>query len=174
MMSNTHWDSRWMALAQLVATWSKDRGRKVGAVIVGPDNEVRSTGFNGIPRGVDDDVEERHDAASGEKYLWVSHAERNAIYNAALLGVSTKGCTIYVPWYPCIDCAKAIVQSGIGRIVCFEPDLADSNWGKDFEKSLIILGEGNVVTKLVEQKNYLQATIDREIMVGNVPVGPIG
>ena len=173
-MSNTHWDSRWMALAQLVATWSKDRGRKVGAVIVGPDNEVRSTGFNGIPRGVDDDVEERHDAASGEKYLWVSHAERNAIYNAALLGVSTKGCTIYVPWYPCIECAKAIVQSGIGRIVCFEPDLADSNWGKDFEKSLIILGEGNVVTKLVEQKNYLQATIDREIMVGNVPVGPIG
>jgi len=173
-MSSTHWDSRWMALAQLVATWSKDRGRKVGAVIVGPDNEVRSTGFNGIPRGVDDDVEERHDAASGEKYLWVSHAERNAIYNAALLGVSTKGCTIYVPWYPCIECAKAIVQSGIGRIVCFEPDLADSNWGKDFEKSLIILGEGNVVTKLVEQKNYLQATIDREIMVGNVPVGPIG
>ncbi len=173
-MSSTHWDSRWMALAQLVATWSKDRGRKVGAVIVGPDNEVRSTGFNGIPRGVDDDVEERHDAASGEKYLWVSHAERNAIYNAALLGVSTKGCTIYVPWYPCIDCAKAIVQAGIGRIVCFEPDLSDSNWGKDFEKSLIILGEGNVVTKLVEQKNYLQATIDREIMVGNVPVGPIG
>jgi len=163
-----------MALAQLIATWSKDRGRKVGAVIVGPDNEVRSSGFNGIPRGVNDDVEERHDAASGEKYLWVSHAERNAIYNAALLGVSTKGCTIYVPWYPCIECAKAIVQAGIGRIVCFEPDLSDSNWGKDFEKSLIFLGEGSVITKLVEQKNYLQATIDREILVGNVPVDPIG
>jgi dCMP deaminase len=103
----------------------------------------------------------------------VSHAERNAIYNAALLGVSTKSCTIYVPWYPCIECAKAIVQAGIAKIVCFEPDLADSNWGRDFEKSLIILGEGNVVTKLVEQKNYLQATIDKEIMVGNVPVGPI-
>ena len=83
------------------------------------------------------------------------------IYNAALLGVSTKNCTIYVPWYPCIECAKAIVQAGIGKIVCFEPDLADSNWGRDFEKSLIILGEGNVITKLVEQKNYLQATIDR-------------
>ncbi|MEN8728607.1 MAG: dCMP deaminase family protein [Desulfuromonadales bacterium] len=172
-MSSADWDSRWMALAQLVATWSKDRGRKVGAVIVGPDNEVRSTGFNGIPRGVNDNVEERHDAETGEKYLWVSHAERNAIYNAALLGVSTKSCTIYVPWYPCIECAKAIVQAGIAKIVCFEPDLADSNWGRDFEKSLIILGEGNVVTKLVEQKNYLQATIDKEIMVGNVPVGPI-
>ena len=173
-MTSTKWDRRWMALAQLIATWSKDRGRKVGAVIVGPDNEIRSTGFNGIPRGVNDDVEERHDAASGEKYLWVSHAERNAIYNAALLGVSTKGCTLYVPWYPCIECAKAIVQAGIGKLVCFEPDLTDSNWGKDFEKSLIILGEGNVVTKLVEQQNYLKATVDREIMVGNVPVGPVG
>ena len=172
-MSSAKWDSRWMALAQLVATWSKDRGRKVGAVIVGPDNEVRSTGFNGIPRGVNDDVEERHDAVTGEKYLWVSHAERNAIYNAALLGVSTKHCTIYVPWYPCIECAKAIVQAGIAKMVCFEPDLADSNWGRDFEKSLIILGEGNVVTKLVEQKNYLQATIDKALMVGNVPIGPI-
>jgi len=172
-MSSADWDSRWMALAQLVATWSKDRGRKVGAVIVGPDKEVRSTGFNGIPRGVNDDVEERHDVETGEKYLWVSHAERNAIYNAALLGVSTKNCTIYVPWYPCIECAKAIVQAGIAKIVCFEPDLADSNWGRDFEKSLIILGEGNVVTKLVEQKNYLQATIDKTIMVGNVAVGPI-
>ena len=172
-MISANWDRRWMALAQLVAPWSKDRGRKVGAVIVGPDKEVRSTGFNGIPRGVNDDVEERHDAETGEKYLWVSHAERNAIYNAALLGVSTKNCTIYVPWYPCIECAKAIVQAGIAKIVCFEPDLADSNWGRDFEKSLIILGEGNVITKLVEQKNYLQATIDREIMVGNVPVGPI-
>ena len=172
-MSSADWDSRWMALAQLVATWSKDRGRKVGAVFVGPNNEVRSTGFNGIPRGVNDNVEERHNAETGEKYLWVSHAERNAIYNAALLGVSTKNCTIYVPWYPCIECAKAIVQAGIAKIVCFEPDLADSNWGRDFEKSLIILGEGDVVTKLVEQKNYLQATIDKEIMVGNVPVGPI-
>ena len=79
-MTTSNWDLRWMALAQFVATWSKDRGRKVGAVIVGPDNEIRSTGYNGIPRGVNDDVEERHEAATGEKYLWVSHAERNAIY----------------------------------------------------------------------------------------------
>lgn len=162
-----------MALAQLIATWSKDRGRKVGSVIVGPDNEIRSTGFNGIPRGVADDVEERHSADRGEKYLWVSHAERNAIYNAALLGVSTKGCTIYVPWYPCIECAIAIVQAGIGTLVCFEPDLDDENWGRGFEKSLIILNEGKVTTRLVEQKNYLQANINRAIMVGNVPVGPI-
>ena len=59
-MTSSNWDIRWMALAQFIATWSKDRGRKVGAVIVGPDNEIRSTGYNGIPRGVNDDVEERH------------------------------------------------------------------------------------------------------------------
>lgn len=172
-MTITNWERRWMALSQLIATWSKDRGRKVGAVIVGPDNEIRSTGFNGIPRGVNDDLEDRHDAASGEKYLWVSHAERNAIYNAALLGVSTKGCTLYVPWYPCIECAKAIVQSGIARLVCFEPDLTDRNWGRDFEKSLVILREGGVETRLVEQKNYLLEMIDRDIMVGNVPIRPV-
>jgi dCMP deaminase len=166
-MTSSNWDIRWMALAQFIATWSKDRGRKVGAVIVGPDNEIRSTGYNGIPRGVNDDVEERHEAETGEKYLWVSHAERNAIYNAALLGVSTKNCTLYIPWYPCIECAKAIVQSGINKIVCFEPDLADSKWG-----TLIILGEGNVVTKIVAEKNYLKDILDQEFMVGNVPVGP--
>lgn len=173
-MSISNWDIRMMALAQFIATWSKDRGRKVGAVIVGPDNEIRSTGYNGIPRGVNDDVEVRHEAAGGEKYLWVSHAERNAIYNAALLGVSTKNCTIYLPWYPCIECAKAIVQVGISKVVCFEPDFSDSNWGKDFERSLVVLGEGNVVTHFIEQKNYLKVLVNKEILVGNVPVGPCG
>ena len=171
-MPSSNWDTRWMALAQLIATWSKDRGRKVGAVIVGPDNEIRSTGFNGIPRGVNDDVEERHEAAAGEKYLWVSHAERNAIYNAALMGAATKNCTVYVPWYPCLECSKAIVQSGISKVVCFEPDFTDINWGEGFEKSQIILDEGNVVTKFIEQKNYLQAILDKEVNVGNVPIGP--
>ena len=161
-----------MAVAQLIATWSKDRGRKVGAVIVGPDNEIRSTGYNGIPRGVNDDVEDRHDAESGEKYLWVSHAERNAIYNAALLGVSTKGCSIYVPWFPCLDCAKAIVQSGISRLICFEPDFNDKNWGKEFEKSRIILAEGKVVTEYIEQQNYLQLVLDKDVNVGNVKIRP--
>ena len=95
-MTSSNWDIRWMALAQFIATWSKDRGRKVGAVIVGPDNEIRSTGYNGIPRGVNDDVEERHEATNGEKYLWVSHAERNAIYNAAIvLDPAQSGCPGY-------------------------------------------------------------------------------
>ena len=116
-MSISNWDIRMMALAQFIATWSKDRGRKVGAVIVGPDNEIRSTGYNGIPRGVNDDVEVRHEAASGEKYLWVSHAERNAIYNAARAGTSTEGCSIYVEIMPCMDCARAIVQAGIQEVV---------------------------------------------------------
>ena len=106
-----------MLLAHQIAHWSKESGRRVGAVIVGPDKEIRSTGFNGFPRGVRDDIPERHSRETGAKYLWSSHAERNAIYNAARIGVSVKGCVMYVPWYPCVECAKAIIQSGICEVV---------------------------------------------------------
>jgi hypothetical protein len=99
MFSST-WDQRFMMLAHQIAHWSKESGRRVGAVIVGPDKEIRSTGFNGFPRGVRDDIPERHSRETGAKYLWSSHAERNAIYNAARIGVSVKGCVMYVPWYP--------------------------------------------------------------------------
>ena len=76
-----------MLLAHHLATWSIEKGRRVGTVIVGPDNEVRSTGFNGLPRGVRDDLEERHSRITGAKYIWSCHAEQNAIFNAARIGV---------------------------------------------------------------------------------------
>src|SRR5690242_7044614 len=117
----TKWDQRFMELAKLIATWSKDRSTKVGCVVVGTDNEVRSIGFNGFPRGVDDDVEERHERPA--KYAWTEHAERNAIYSAVRVGISLKGCTMYLPWFPCMDCARALIQSGIAELVAFEPNL---------------------------------------------------
>lgn len=140
----TDWDQRFMVLAHHIAGWSKEHGRHVGAVIVGPDKEIRATGFNGFPRGVDDTVAERHEATTGEKYFWSSHAERNAIYNAARIGVALKGCTIYVPWFPCGECAKAIVQSGIARLVCYEPDFDDEKWGNDFRRVTDMLREARV------------------------------
>jgi dCMP deaminase len=114
-MSNK--DEKHMALAQFVGdTYSKDRSTKVGCVIVGVDNEVLSVGYNGFPRGADDDTEARHERP--EKYLWSEHSERNAIYNAARIGVSLKGATAYVtPLECCIDCARGLVQVGIKRIV---------------------------------------------------------
>lgn len=119
-----------MDVARLVASWSKDRSRTCGAVIVDDRNVLVSIGWNGFPRGVNDDVDARHGRPA--KYKWTEHAERNAIYNAAANGHSTRGCTIYLPWYPCADCARAIIQSGIARIVCTEPDWNDHIWAADF------------------------------------------
>lgn len=129
-MINKDWDRKFMGLAKHIAGWSKDRSRRVGCVIVGPNNEVRSTGYNGFPRGINDADETRH--ARPAKYAWTEHAERNAIYNAARCGISTEGCTMYVPWYPCMDCARGIVQAGIRTLVAIAPDEKDPIWGEQF------------------------------------------
>lgn len=135
-------DGRFMALAQFVGNWSKDRSTKVGCVIVGPNNEVRSIGYNGFPRGISDDDEERHSRPA--KYMWTEHAERNAIYHAALIGVALKGCRMYLPWFPCMDCARAIVQSGISELIAFSPDLSHPKWGTEFRASGELLHEAGV------------------------------
>lgn len=120
-MFSDKWHKRFMEMAQLVKTWSKDPSTKVGAVVVGPDREIRSTGYNGIVRGVNDDLPERLERPT--KYDFFEHAERNAVYNACLIGASLKGCVIYVTSMPCPDCARAIIQSGIKMVVTykFEP-----------------------------------------------------
>lgn len=151
MSESTSWDVRLMLLAHHIAHWSTERGRRVGAVIVGPDHEVRSTGHNGFPRGVNDEIEHRHNRESGEKYFWSSHAERNAIYNAARVGIPLKGCTIYVPWFPCGECAKAIIQSGIVELVAYQPDFTDAKWGQDFMRVVEMLGEAGVRVRYMER-----------------------
>ena len=114
-MFSEKWHTRFMEVADLVATWSKDTSTKVGAIVVGPDREIRSTGYNGIVRGVSDEIPERLERPT--KYDFTEHAERNAVYNACLIGASLKGCVIYVTAMPCPDCARAIIQSGIKMVV---------------------------------------------------------
>lgn len=105
------WVTYFRELAKTVATKSKDPHTHIGAVIVGMDKEIVSTGYNSFPRGMNDDVQERYERP--EKYFWMEHAERNAIYNAARIGVSTKGCTLFLDhWFPCVECARAIINSG--------------------------------------------------------------
>jgi dCMP deaminase len=106
-----NWNELYINMARLVAQKSRDTSTKCGCIITGPDNEVRSTGYNGLPRGVEYKTERTE--VRPEKYLWYEHAERNAIYNAARMGISLKGCSIYITGHPCADCAKAIIQSGI-------------------------------------------------------------
>ncbi|WP_367648592.1 deoxycytidylate deaminase [Ruegeria arenilitoris] len=138
------WDARFFLLADMTASWSEDTSRKVGCIIVGPANEIRATGYNGLPRGVSACEEIRHSRENGNKYLWFEHAERNAIYNLARTGVSAEGCTMYVNSFPCADCARAIVQSGISTLKTFESDSADEVFSKHFVAAKEMFEEANV------------------------------
>lgn len=157
--ASADWDGRFMRLACEIAEWSKDRSRKVGCVIVGQKNEVRSVGYNGFPRGVDDSKAYRHERPM--KYKWTEHAERNAIYNAARIGVSLDGCRMYLPWYPCMDCARAIVQSGISELICAPPDSNDPQWAQDFGEVPFLLEEaGVIVRRWAEHQRCESAELD--------------
>lgn len=112
-MSNPGWAEYFMGFATHAATKSKD-DTKVGAVLVGPDGEVRLTGYNGPPRGVRDLPERRVRPA---KYTFVSHAEANIVAFAAREGIRTSGCTVYVTHACCCDCMKALIQAGVSRVI---------------------------------------------------------
>lgn len=118
-------------IAEVTSRLSKDRSTKVGAVISTPDGRILSTGYNGFPRGVNDDRNERHSRPA--KYLWTEHAERNAIYNAAYQGIKLEGTALFINWRPpvCADCARAVIQSGIRSVYGTEqyfPGHKDGNW----------------------------------------------
>lgn len=109
------WDEYYLNICKMVAARSKDPNTQIGCVIAGPAHEIRSTGYNSLPRGIRDDVAERLERPT--KYLWMEHAERNAIYNAARCGTPLEGCTLYVEIMPCMDCGRAVVQAGIREVV---------------------------------------------------------
>lgn len=207
------WNKYLFELAQHIATKSKDPSRQIGCVIVGPDREVRSTGFNGFPRGVRetaegaqhlpesferslsgneyfvlcscgeritipinkldanvngvfpachsynqvvDSVAKAHDHFQyqervlserwerPQKYQWVEHAERNAIYNAARMGIPLKGCTAYITLAPCADCTRALIQSGITTVYGTAFPEVEEYQDYGFDKSIIMMNEGGI------------------------------
>ena len=106
-----------MGIAEFSALRSKDPNTKVGACIVGNDNRVVSIGYNGMPRHLDEDkLSWNRGEGLDSKYLYVCHAELNAILNVRS-GTSLQGCKLYVTLFPCNECAKAIIQSGIKEVV---------------------------------------------------------
>lgn len=151
-----NWDSYFISIADVVRTKSKDPSSKIGAVLVGPDHEVLSTGFNGFPRGINEAISTRWERPI--KYQFVEHAERNSIYNAARHGVSLKGATLYlvgfggndVPVVPCIECTKAVIQSGIVRVVGWAYKEAPESWVEDLKFSESLLLEAGVSIGKVE------------------------
>jgi len=118
------WDEYFMGVALLAAKRSKDPNTQVGACIVSQDNIILSTGYNGFPKGCSDDEYPWDRDGDDTKYPFVVHAELNAILNSN--GKSLKGAKIYVALFPCNECAKAIIQSGIGEVIYLSDKYADS------------------------------------------------
>lgn len=114
-MKRTDWDCHFMTIVYTIAAQSKDTSTKVGSVIVGPNRDIRATGYNGAPRGFDD--ADPRLSRRPDKYLVTEHSERNSIYQCARNGTSCADTSLYVSWMPCMDCARAIIQSGITRVV---------------------------------------------------------
>lgn len=152
------WKQYFVELAQLASTKSKDRSTKVGAVIIGPNNEIRTTGYNGFPRKVNDDVEARHSRPT--KYLFTEHAERNAIYNAARHGIALDGCTLYLNYVPCpcADCTRAIIQSGIVKII--GPRIKFPGKGELWEESM------RASTEMLDEAGVIREYYDVEVENG--------
>jgi dCMP deaminase len=133
----------------------------VGCVIVGPSHEIRSTGYNSFPRGIRDDVPER--LVRPAKYLWIEHAERNAICNAARAGTATELCTIYVDLMPCMDCARAIVQAGLTEVVISAERMkkySSEYYDEHFRLVETLLGEAGVRVRQVHVRPNIVAVPD--------------
>ena len=147
-INSYNWDQYFITMAYLVSMKSKDPSTRVGAVIIGQDKEIRSTGFNGFPRGVKDLAARYHD--KDYKYYACNHAEENAILHCARIGVSTAKCTLYVTWFPCSYCTKAIIQSGISQVVFHEDFPGHNNserWGRSMEISKEMMSEAGVAIR---------------------------
>tara|TARA_B100001250_G_scaffold145024_1_gene124146 strand:+ start:399 stop:848 length:450 start_codon:yes stop_codon:yes gene_type:complete len=139
---STKWDQRFLKLAEHISGWSKDPSTKVGCVVVGEDREIRSTGFNGFPRGIADDAARLEDRE--QKYPLICHAEENAIMHAARIGLSLKGCTAYVTWPPCTRCARSLIQAGVIEVVYPEDSDVPERWMADFDMSTNMMGEAGI------------------------------
>ena len=130
------WDEYFMGVALLASQRSKDPSTQVGACIVNDDNRIMSVGYNGFPRGCSDDELpwDRNGEWIETKYPYVCHAELNAILNSSL--PSLKGSTLYVALFPCNECAKAIIQTGIKKVVYLSDKYRDTDSAKASRRML--------------------------------------
>jgi dCMP deaminase len=157
------WDKRFLDLAKLVSTWSKDPSTQVGAVIIDEENRVVSLGFNGLPQDIYDDEEIYNNRE--EKYRKIVHAEMNAIIFAQR---DLKGCTLYTyPFLPCNKCAAMVIQTGISKVVSYQT--TNERWVDELEESKKYLIEGGCV--VTQHKKYDNSEIVKHMTEnGWIPV----
>lgn len=141
------WDQYFMGFAQHAATKSRDPSTKVGCVMVGPDRDIRATGFNGLPRGVEDHPDRMERPA---KYIWTCHAEENAIAHAARAGTSMLGCTAYVTHSTCARCARSMIQAGIDKVVVGQGHLIAASYIEEWDIARAMFKEAGVLVHHLE------------------------
>lgn len=139
------WDKTYMTLCYVMAQRSPDESTKVGCVITTEDHVPAAMGYNGLPRGIENEPQYQK---RPEKYFFFEHAERNAFYNAGRIGVRMEhhGHTLYITWVPCADCARAILQEGVQEVVihrqgqeAFEMSRNDGQWDGGHRASMHML-----------------------------------
>ncbi len=138
------YDRHWLEQCQKRSFMSHDQRTKIGCVIVGPENEERSSGSNQFPS---DAARSKAGTGPNAKYKWIEHAERNAIYAAAMKGARTEGCTLFTSLPPCIDCAKAIIQAGINQVVISQArteEYIGTHYREEFDSAKALLESSRI------------------------------
>ena len=153
------WDEYFMAIAKLSAKRSKDPSTQVGACIVSKENRILSIGYNGAPNGYNDDIFpwDREGNPLDTKYLYVVHAERNAILNYNGSRKDLEGAKIYVDLFPCNECAKEIIQAGIKEVIYLSDKYKDTE-GTIASKRLF--DNCNVRYRMLDKENQSKIEID--------------
>lgn len=151
------WDEYFMGVALLSSQRSKDPGTQVGACIVNAENRIVSMGYNGMPRGCDDDTYpwERDGDVLDTKYAFVCHAELNAILNASLGDL--RGCRVYTTLFPCNECTKAIIQKGISEVIYLSDKYADTDTVRASKKMLD--SAGVKYTQYIQSKKTVEVKL---------------
>lgn len=144
---------KYMRVARFAAAeFSKDESTKVGAILLAPDSlQVLSLGYNGMPRGIDETPPERWERPL--KYSMVEHAERNCLYNACRHGTPIEGAICVVTLFCCVDCTRALIQSGVKTLVAPRPDFSCPRWGKDFIIAKAMLDEVGMEVILMDERD---------------------
>jgi dCMP deaminase len=141
---------KYMQLARVNAElFSKDPHTQVGAILLAPDfSRILSTGINGFPRKLKDDLPERWERPG--KYTWVAHAEANAVCNAARSGTSIDGAVAVVTLFPCSSCTKTLIQAGIQHVYVPKSEHHNERWAEDFETSRQMLEEVGIEISYID------------------------
>jgi dCMP deaminase len=162
------WDVLFMRMAYLAATKSKDTKTKIGAFIVGPNNEPISFGFNGICRGVNDNVPCRYERPT--KYQYFEHAERNAIYTLPRIGaLILPGTKMYTNGTPCADCGRGVIQAGIKEVIVHRPyeqifSYLYDTWTDSCNTTTEMFGEAGVKVRMIDEYVGMDVYVNGKII----------